>query len=69
MNRLQGMNFKTLFATALCLSLINSVDLEVSRDRISASIDMGHDAYARSSGGRSSGGSFSRGSSSRSRSA
>ncbi|MFP4415615.1 MAG: hypothetical protein ACOCXU_07370, partial [Coleofasciculus sp.] len=63
MNRLPRMNFKTLLATAVCLTLINSVDLEVSRDRISASIDMRHDAYARSSGGRSGGGSFSRGSS------
>lgn len=57
--------FKFLFATALALALVNSVELKAPNSNWGSWLNLSNEALARSSGGRGGGGSFRRPSNSR----
>jgi uncharacterized membrane protein len=51
-------NFKFLFATALSFALINGVELQIPNSELGTWVNIGDEAFAKSSGGRGGGGSF-----------
>ena len=51
-------NFKFLFATALSFALINGVELQIPTSELETWVNIGDEAFAKSSGGRGGGGSF-----------
>ena len=57
--------FKFIFATALALALVNSVELQAPNSNWGSWLNLSNEAFARSSGGRGGGGSFRRPSDSR----
>jgi uncharacterized membrane protein len=55
---LEKINFKFLFATALSFTLINEVKLQIPNSQLETWVNIGDEAFAKSSGGRGGGGSF-----------